>query len=627
MDEDRWRRAGAYLAQVLECEGGARAALLAAADPLLRGDVQSLLDAHERTGPVDRLEMLMDGLRGDALASESRTRLQEKPVPSERPRAFSAGRRVGRHEIRAPLGAGGMGEVYRAFDTRLQRDVAIKFLDRRLLSQPAARLRFEEEARAASALNHPNIITVHDVGEEASVPYIVMELVEGESLRATLGAPWPAEPLLRLAVQLADGLVAAHERGIVHGDLKPENLLLSREGIVKILDFGLAQFRPPANAGAGGDAAADALDVDPARRDAWPGGPAGTLGYLPPEIIRGEAGDARSDQFSVGAILYEAATGARAFDGSTATEALTRTLRSEPPSLAEVRGDLPPACAQAVMRCLRKDPAERHPTTRELRDALRAARRGSAAAKRTTRGQATWPAQRTSLIGRERDLEEIERLLGSDELRLLTLTGPGGTGKTRLALRAAEMLSPRFPGGMFFVPLGAITDPALIGPAIASAVGVLAPARASLAGAIAELRSESAPTLVLLDNFEQVMEGAPVASELLAACPELKLLVTSREVLQLYGEHGYAVPPLELPDAAQAGGPDTSPATPRWRSSSSGRGPRIPPSPSRPTTPRPWPRSARAWTACRSRWSWRPRRSASSRPSRCSPAWTTGCAC
>lgn len=545
MDEDRWRRAGAYLAQLLESDAEGRAKLLDAADPLLRTDVQSLLDAHERTGPLDRLSAFMDGLRWDALAGEARARSDPDTAPAEPRLLLSAGSRVGRHEVRNRLGAGGMGQVYRAFDTRLRREVAVKVLDGRLLQEPAARRRFEEEARAASALNHPNIITVHDVGEDEGRPYIVMELVDGQGLRAVLGTPWPAEPLLHLAVQLADGLVAAHEGGIVHADLKPENLLVSRQGIVKILDFGLARFRAPDDGS------------ETAEPRAGSGGPAGTLGYLSPEVIQGGVGDARSDQFAVGAILYEAATGTRAFAGGTVTDVLARTLRADPPALPDLRPDLPAAFTEPVMRCLRKDPDERYRTTRELRDALRAARRAAAAGGRPSgRRRPAWPAQRTRLIGRELDLAEIEQLIAGGEVRLLTLTGPGGTGKTRLALRAAEALTKHFPGGVFFVPLGAITDAALVGPAIASAVGAATPARDGLSGAIAELRGAGAPTLLLLDNFEHVMAGATLASELLAACPDLTLLVTSREMLQIYGEHRYAVPPLERPDVDRLPPPD-----------------------------------------------------------------------
>jgi predicted ATPase len=540
MDEVRWRRVSALFVAALEGDPAERATLLAASvDPDLRREVESLLAAHEATGPLDRLAGQMDVLRKDALSRSPRSpRLGSGG--DERPPSLEPGQCLGRHEIRGRLGAGGMGEVYRAYDTRLQREVAIKVLGRGVLERPGARLRFEQEARAASALNHPNIITVYDIGEEASCPYIVMEVVEGSSLRQMLGGPWPVDLMLHLSVQIADGLVAAHERQIIHLDLKPENILVNRQGAAKILDFGLAQFRRH--------------DEEPVGAERTPGPLLGTLGYLPPETLADEPADSRADQFSFGAILYEMAAGARAFPGRTSLETLAMTLGDGPRPLSEVRPDLPPRLAQAITRCLRKEPTERFPSTRILLDEIRAVRRAPPPGARPEPAprRVALPAQRTRLIGRERELEEIQRLIVEKEVRLLTLTGPGGTGKTRLGLRAAEMLSPHFVGGVFFVPLSPINDAALVAPTIAAMLGGLAGVpRSSLAGVIADLQSANAPTLVVLDNFEQVIDAAPTVSDLLAACPDLTIILTSREVLRLYGEHGFPVSTLELPDPAR----------------------------------------------------------------------------
>jgi predicted ATPase len=538
MDAVRWRRVSALFLEALEADGTERAVLLGGVvEPDLRHEVESLLAAHEGPGAVDRLTVEMDELRRVALARASSTSSLESR-DGERPPILEPGRRLGRHEIRTRLGAGGMGEVYRAYDTRLERDVAIKVLGRRVQEKPGALQRFEQEARAASALNHPNIITVYDIGEEASCPYIVMELVEGSSLRQMLGAPWPLDLILHLCVQIADGLVAAHERQIVHLDLKPENILVNRQGAVKILDFGLAQFRRHVLAPPGEMAS-----------PAPPGALLGTPGYLAPESLAEEPPDARADQFSLGAILYEMGMGTPAFSGPTAFETLASTLSMDPRPLSEARPDLPPRLAAAISRCLRKQPGERFPSTRMLLDEIRAIRRDPRLKSGLTasRGPVALPAQRTRLIGRERDLEEIPRLILEKDVRLLTLTGPGGTGKTRLALRVAELLAPHFAGGVFFVPLSAINDAALVAAAIAAAI---AP-RTSLAGVIAALRRADAPTLLVLDNFEQVIDAAPILSDLLAACPDLTLILTSRAVLHLYGEHGFPVSTLGSPDPAR----------------------------------------------------------------------------
>src|SRR5262245_51657294 len=218
-----------------------------------------------------------------------------------------SGSRLGPYEVLAPLGAGGMGEVYRARDPRLGRAVAIKVLPASFSSDSHRLQRFEQEARAASALNHPNIVTVHDIGASDGVSYIAMELVDGVSLRELLtSGPLPEKKMLEVSVQIADGLGKAHSAGIVHRDLKPENVMVSKDGFVKLLDFGLA--KAVASPEANGSALPTAIG-----QDTEPGTVLGTVGYMSPEQASGRPVDFHSDQFSLGSILYEMATGKRAF--------------------------------------------------------------------------------------------------------------------------------------------------------------------------------------------------------------------------------------------------------------------------------------------------------------------------
>ena len=237
--------------------------------------------------------------------------------------SVSRGTHLGRYEILAPLGAGGMGEVYAARDPRLGRDVAVKVLRADALQGAERRRRFETEARAASSLNHPNILTVHDIGEVDGAPYIVSELVAGESLRAALReGPLPMRKRLDIAVQIADGLAAAHQAGITHRDLKPENIMITPEGRVKILDFGLAKHSPTVDE-------SDTTDTI-AQLNTAPGVIMGTLAYLSPEQARGRPVDFRSDQFSFGCVLYEMAAGKRPFQGKDPVEILSAIVREEP---------------------------------------------------------------------------------------------------------------------------------------------------------------------------------------------------------------------------------------------------------------------------------------------------------
>src|SRR5262245_52806383 len=228
--------------------------------------------------------------------------------------AVSAGRRLGPYEIVSPLGAGGMGEVWRARDSRLARSVALKVLPDAVASDPSRLHRFAKEARSASALNHPNIVTVYDIGSEGPVSYIAMELVEGKTLRELLfGGAMPMRRLLPIATQIADGLARAHEAGIVHRDLKPETVMVTKDGLVKILDFGLAKL----TSSAAGEGPGSQLQTESGTS---PGMVLGTVGYMSPEQAMGHQLDFRSDQFSFGSILYEMATGKRAFQKGTAID-------------------------------------------------------------------------------------------------------------------------------------------------------------------------------------------------------------------------------------------------------------------------------------------------------------------
>jgi serine/threonine protein kinase/tetratricopeptide (TPR) repeat protein len=279
--------------------------------------------------------------------------------PGASPPAVGPGSRLGPYEVIAPLGAGGMGDVFRARDLRLGREVAVKVLPVELAAHPDRVRRFEQEARAASALNHPHILTVHDVGTVDSRLYIVTELVEGRTLRDLLAAgPLPLRRALELAVQIASGLAKAHAAGIVHRDLKPENVMVTPDGFVKILDFGLAKL-------AAGEEDSPAAPA-PAESITHTNAVLGTVGYMSPEQARGDPVDVRADQFSFGAVLYEMLAGRRAFRRPTPVGTLTAILHDEPEPVARLVPGLPSELTWMVERCLAKHPEGRYASTRDL---------------------------------------------------------------------------------------------------------------------------------------------------------------------------------------------------------------------------------------------------------------------
>ena len=295
--------------------------------------------------------------------------------------ALSPGTRLGPYEILAPLGAGGMGEVWRATDTRLGREVAVKVLPDDVASDARALSRFESEARAVAALSHPNILALFDVGESGGIHYAVTELLQGQTLRLALsGGPLTVRRALDVAVQIADALAAAHENGILHRDVKPENVFLGPDGRVKLLDFGLARqasHREPDDT------------RSPTVTDlSTPGSVAGTVAYMSPEQARGERADFRSDQFSLGIVLYEMLAGLRPFRGDSAAETLTAIIREEPEPLEKSAPGVPPPLRWSVGRCLAKEPGERYDSTRDLARELATCR---AHLSETTSGGAVSP--------------------------------------------------------------------------------------------------------------------------------------------------------------------------------------------------------------------------------------------
>jgi serine/threonine protein kinase len=275
-----------------------------------------------------------------------------------------AGTRLGPYEILSPLGAGGMGEVYKSRDIRLDRFVALKVLPAEVASDPDRLRRFEQEARAASALNHPNILSVYDVGSRDTISYIITELVEGKTLRdLLLSGPLPLKKLLDFAVQIAEGLASAHEAGIVHRDLKPANIMISKDGFAKILDFGLARI-PAAPGGLGPDADTDASTETAG--ETGPGAIVGTISYMSPEQASGKRIDFRSDQFSFGSVLYEMATGRCAFRSQTNVDTLAAILHAEPEPVGQIRPEVPAPLQWLTDRCLAKQPSDRFASTRDL---------------------------------------------------------------------------------------------------------------------------------------------------------------------------------------------------------------------------------------------------------------------
>ena len=488
------------------------------------------------------------------------------------------GKQISHYRILSELGVGGMGVVYEAEDIRLGRRVALKFLPEELVRDQRALQRFEREARLASSLNHPNICTIYEVEEHDHRPVIVMELLDGESLKERIRRrSISTGELLDFAIQASDALAAAHANGIIHRDIKPENIFVVGHSRLKILDFGVAKVCTPEVADDQSGEASLTLD----------GVILGTASYMSPEQVRGEELDARSDLFSFGIVLYEMATNQHPFAGKNPALIMNAILNAQPPAASDVSPSSPAALDAIIARTLEKDLEKRFQSAADLCSELKRLKgqrekdpatvanteplRPSHLRYLSTLGQepaaiqgrfsekqaeqletrrTNLPVQRTGFVGREKEVAAAKELLLRPDVRLVTVTGPGGIGKTRLAVQVATGLVERFPGGAHFVPLASLSDPGLIVSVIVQTLGIREGGSQSPIVVLKQNLQDSlrAPMLLVLDNFEHLVQAAPTVADLLAISPHLKIMVTSREALHVYGEHEFPVPPLMLPD-------------------------------------------------------------------------------
>jgi Protein kinase domain/NB-ARC domain len=451
------------------------------------------------------------------------------------------GQQLGDYRLVAQLGQGSYAQVYLGQHIRLPLQAAVKVLHAHLTGSEAER--FQHEAETIARLAHPSIVRVLDYDVQEGKPFLVMDYAPGGSLRRRYpkGSQVPLPQLIAAVKQMSAALQYAHEYKVIHRDVKPENMLVGRYQEVLLSDFGLATL---------------AQSMSQLSRSAQ--GTAGTIAYMAPEQIQGHVRPA-SDQYALGVVVYEWLCGVRPFEGSM-SEVMVQHLSLPPPPLRKRAPTLSAKMEQVVLQALAKDPIERFASVQDFALALEEACRTEVSPGHTLLALSSTspaqdlhasthnlPAQLTTLIGREREVAVVRALLRRPEVRLVTLTGAGGVGKTRLGLQVAAAVLDEFPEGVFFVSLAPLSDPSLVVPTIAEVLGIREIGDRILLDLLKAYLQEKC-LLLLLDNFEQVLAASVQVADLLVACPQLKVLVTSRAVLHVRGEQEFVVPPLAVPD-------------------------------------------------------------------------------
>lgn len=458
------------------------------------------------------------------------------------------GQRLGNYRLVQLLGRGGFATVYLGEHIHLQSYAALKVLQATLSETEQST--FVREAQTLVRLRHPHIVRLLDFALEEGEPFLVMDYAPGGSLRSLhpAGTCLPLDTVVSYVRQVASALHYAHDQHLIHRDVKPENILVGPEGEIVLGDFGLAMFT---NRSHSYSTMFQAQAV------------AGTSHYLAPEQLQGQPRP-QSDQYALAVVAYEWLCGTHPFKG-TPLEIAMQHLTMSPPSLRQCMPGLPSAVEEVVLRALAKDPAQRFGTIQEFAVALEQASRPvtsplvqtsvplnsseflSGETRRIARAIWKVPAMLTSVIGREQEVSTLHELLKQAEVRLVTLLGPGGIGKTRLSFQVAQAAREQFADGVCFIPLAAITDPALLIPAIAEVLEIQERGEYALEKRVTFALADK-QLLLILDNFEQLLAAVPTVERLLTACPQIKMLVTSRAVLYVPGEHEFFVSPLSLPD-------------------------------------------------------------------------------
>jgi predicted ATPase/DNA-binding CsgD family transcriptional regulator len=458
-----------------------------------------------------------------------------------------------RYQIDNEIGSGSVGTVYYGLDLQTQQSVAVKLLRPEIIANdPNILKRFKREAEILYQLQHPNIVRVLDAFEEANKHYLVMEYIGNSSLDDIIEAETQLsiEQVLNISIELADALARAHHLKVIHRDIKPSNILIAEDGTPRLTDFGVAYIQTQ--------------DTDTTQENAL----IGTFSYLSPEVLNGEPADARSDIWAFGITLYEMLTGKLPFTGNTIAQILLSITMQPLPDLDKQRPDAPVGLIDLIYRMLEKDRNARIPSMRLIGAELEAVIEGtsSRAVARlpvssinivgqffsSSQPRHNLPAQTTNFVGREHELAELNMMLEQPETRLITILGPGGMGKTRLALEAASRQLESFNDGVYFVPLAPLHSADTIITAIADVVDYKIPSdgREPKLNLMEHLQDKM--LLLLLDNFEHLIDSSTLIHELLEAAPHIQILTTSREKLNMSGETIFNITGMDFPETIEA---------------------------------------------------------------------------